>query len=276
MDAATLTNESRFNGLFVGASGSGKKAAACTFPHPIKYYDMDGRIRGLLGSPWVERSGIDWKYYPPIMKEGLVYKVLNDDLEVLEMQATMGKIPYKTIYMGSLTGEAFALLRDAVALTHDPGSKDSKKTGKYIGSLAMADPGDYNYVYTGIRNILAFFRSLPGVNIIIGAHTIPRFAKPMNPDGTINTYADNIQVGSKLSLPDKIGAEVPSGFDNVFEFSKRFDGLNEKFYVQFRSDIARTTYPQLKPGLHDITNTNFYEYLQKQLGTQAAAEAIAK
>jgi hypothetical protein len=140
----------------------------------------------------------------------------------------------------------------------------------------MADPGDYNYVYTGIRNILAFFRSLPSVNIIIGGHTVPRFAKPLNADGTINTYADNIEVGTKLSLPDKIGSEVPSGFDNVFEFSKRFDGRNEKFYVQFRSGIAHTTYPELTPGLHDITNTNFYEYLQKKLGTQALVDANAK
>lgn len=276
MDAATLTNESRFNGLFVGPSGCGKKVAAATFPKPLKYYDMDGRIRGLLGAPWVDRTGIDWKYFPPIMKEGLVYKALNDDLEALEIMAATGRFPYKTIYMGTLTGEAFALLKDAVLLTHSPGSKNEKKTGKYIGSLAMADPGDYNYVYTGIRNILAFFRSLPGVHIIIGAHTIPRWAKPLNPDGTINTYADNIQVGSKLSLPDKIGAEVPSGFDNVFEFSKRFDGLNEKFFVQFRSDIGRTTYPELKPGLHEITAINFYEYLQKQLGTQALVDTNAK
>jgi hypothetical protein len=278
MDASQLTNESRFNALFVGPSGCGKKAAACTFPHPIKYIDMDGRIRGLLGADWVERKGIDYKYYPPVKTAGqtLMYKELNDDLESLMIQASVNQLPYKTIILASLTGEFYGLLKDAVMLTHQEGGQGGKK-GKYIGSLAIPDPGDYNFVYVAIRNVLAFFRSLPGVNIIVMGHTVAKFAKPIKPDGTIDTYADNIVVGSKLSLTDKASAEIPSGFDNIFEFSKRFDGNSEHFYVQFRSDIARTTYSKLPNGMHEITRKNFYEFIREKIGdTQTVAEAAVK
>lgn len=271
MDANLLTNESRFNAMFVGPSGSGKKAAACTFPHPIKYFDMDGRIRGLLGAPWVDRKGIDYKYYPPVKQSGqkLMYEELNSDLEQLMIDASTNRLAYKTIVLASITGEFYGLLKDAVFLTHEMGDKKGeKKKGKYIGALAIPDPGDYHFVYVAIRNVLAFFRSLPGVNIIVMGHTVPRYAKPIKEDGTVDTYADNIEVGSKLSLTDKAGAEIPTGFDNIFEFSKAFDGNKESYYVQFRSDIARTTYPKLPSGKRDITGKNFYEFIQEQISDE--------
>ncbi len=278
MDASELKNEDRVNALFVGGSGCGKKAAACTFPHPIKYLDLDARVRGLLGSDWVERKGIDFKYYPPIKQAGqkMIYQELNDDFEQMMIQAGVMKFPYKTIVLASATGLFSALLKDAVLLTHQLGNEKGQeggKKGQYIGALAIADPGDYHFVYTAIRNVLSFLRSIPGVNIIVMGHTVPRYAKPIKADGTVDAYADNVVVGSKLSVTDKAAAEIPTSFDNVWEFSKTFDGSKEKFYVQFRSDMARTSYPLLPNGMVDITRKNFYEYLQSKLGTQISAGA---
>lgn len=278
MDASQLTNESRFNAMFVGNSGCGKKIAACTFPHPIKYFDMDGRIRGLLGASWVERNGIDYKYYPPIRRpsDKMVYQELNDDLEQLMIDAGVNRLAYKTIVLASITGEFYSHLRDATSLTHQFGDKKGEnKKGKYIGALAIPDPGDYHFVYVAIRNVLSFFRSLPGVNVIVMGHTVPRYAKPVV-DGEIQPYADSVVVGSRLSLTDKAAAEIPTGFDNIFEFSKAFDGQREKFYVQFRSDMARTTYSKLPPGVHDITGRNFYEFIQDKISdeTQTASGLV--
>ncbi len=38
--AGKLSNETRFVGLFVGRSGNGKTVAECSFPGPIKVYDL--------------------------------------------------------------------------------------------------------------------------------------------------------------------------------------------------------------------------------------------
>ena len=273
-DASTLTNESRFNGLFIGGSGCGKKVAACTFPHPIKYLDFDNRIRGLLGADWVERKGIDYKYYPPCKGPGqkLMYEEINQDCDAMMTQAYMNQFPYKTVIIASLTGEFYGLLKDATTLTHSPGGgKGEKKSGRYVGSMALPDPGDYPFVYTATRNILAFFRSLPGVNVIVMGHTIPRYAKPLKENGEVDTYADAIQVGTRLSLTDKAASELPSGFDNIFEFTKAFDGNRESFYVQFRTDMARTSYSKLPNGKIDITKKNFYEYLKSYMADEIKA-----
>ena len=264
-DASLLTNESRFNGLFIGGSGCGKKVAACTFPHPIKYLDFDNRIRGILGASWIERKGIDYKYYPPCKGPGqkLMYEEINADCDAMMTQAFLNQFPYKTVIIASLTGEFYGLLKDATTLTHNIGAKGEKKSGRYVGTMAIPDPGDYPFVYNGLRNILAFFRSLPGVNVIVMGHTVPRYAKPIKESGEVDNYADAVQVGTRLSLTDKAASELPSGFDNIFEFSKAFDGNKEHFYVQFRSDMARTTYAKLPNGQIEITGRNFYEYFKQ-------------
>src|SRR5580698_9794130 len=117
-DASTLTPEDRFIGLFVGRSGTGKKVAACSFPHPIKYLDFDGRVRGLLGASWIERKGIDYTYYPPVIKNNTVFNKLNEDLQTMLIQSNTGQLPYKTIVLSSLTGIALTFLGEAAILTH--------------------------------------------------------------------------------------------------------------------------------------------------------------
>lgn len=266
-DASLLTpDDNRFVGLFIGKSGAGKKAAGCSFPKPIKYFDFDGRIRGLLGVTWYDRKGIDYTYYPPIRagaQDDNVFTKLNKDLAAMLIQSQVGQLPYKTIYIGSLTGEAFTFLQDAIPLTHKSGK------GKSIGTLEMPDPGDYGYQSQAMQQVMAFFRSIPGVNVIFAAHTVDRYGKVPGDDGKINPYGESVRVGEKLNLTDKLSEILPSGFDNIFKFSKIENGNREQYFVKFRGDMPRTVYPQLETGEVDITGKNFYEYLMSKIGTKS-------
>ena len=269
--ADKLTTDDRFIGLFIGRSGSGKKVAACSFPHPIKYYDFDGRIRGLLGASWVERKGIDYTYYPPVARLGeSTFQNLNKDLEALQTQAISGQLPYKTIVLASLTGEALAFLNDSIPLTHQG------KKGRSIGALNMPDPGDYGYQSVAMHQVISFFRSVPGINLIVCAHMIERYGQVPGPDGTINPYGEKVVVGERLALTDKLGETIPAFFDNIFRFEKQEVNGRIKHYAAFRGDLPRTTYAGLPNGSVDITDKDFYQYLLSKTAPSGVPVEVKK
>lgn len=259
--AANLSAETRFMGLFVGPTKSGKTVAACSFPGPIKVLDFDGRIRGILGAPWIKKDQIEYDYYPPRvgLNEQPTYQKINQDLEALLVMCKTGKNRFKTLILDSLTSQTFALLCDAVALTK----------GKMIGSQKMAGPEDYGFEATGTYNIMAFLRSLPIPNIIVSAHVIDRYGKadPNDP------YSERIVIGEKLSLRDKIGENIGIYFDHTFRFDKEMNRDKEKFTVQFRSEIASTSYAALPGGKVDVSGKDFYnEVLMKYVSSSSNGE----
>lgn len=266
--AETLTSEDgRFIGLFVGKKSSGKTCAACSFigknkeSGRTKVLDFDGRIRGILGAPWLaeHKKRIDYEYYPPRVGPGAKasYVKINDDLESLLAMCNMGQNPYDTLICDSLTSDAFAMLCDAIPLTH------ADKAGKKIGVLNMAGPSDYGFEATNIYNQLSFFRSLPIQNIIVTAHLVERYGK-LDPD---NAYSESIVVGEKLSLRDKIAVNSMIYFDHIFRFDRRMVGKQEKFFAEFRGDIATTSFAELPTGEFDITGKNFYEGMLRLIQT---------
>lgn len=253
--ASDLSPEARFVGLFVGRSGSGKTVAECSFPGPIDVHDFDGRIRGILGAPWIDRSNINYFYYPP--KEIGLVDTLNKRLEYYQMAAKTNQPLPKTVILDSITSECQAMVQQALGLTHSPGDKNTKKVGKYLGGVAMAGPEDYGFEAQATYDIISFLRSVPIQNIIISAHLVEKYGK-IDPD---NPYADSVPIGEKLSVRDKIGENIQIYFDHIFRFDRRELNGGIKFYVKFRSDIARTSYSQLPEGEVDISGKNFYETL---------------
>lgn len=250
--ASDLTPESRFFGLFVGESGSGKTVAECSFPGDIDVDDFDGRIRGILGAPWIDKSKITYNYYPPRLVNSNQfgdpnYIKINKSLEVLSMQLRDGQSKVKTKVADSLTSETFCLLCDVRPLTHE-GNK-----GKKIGQMLMSGGDDYNFEATGTYDYLAGLRSLAVQNIIVSAHMVDRFGKadPENP------YSESIVTGKKLSIRDKIGTNIQIYFDHVFEFYRK----ESRFFVKFRGEIARTSYADLPNGEIDITGKDFYKVM---------------
>lgn len=261
--ADSLTPESRFMALFVGPKHSGKTVAACSWVSEgskkrIKVLDCDGRIRGLLGAPWIDRSRIDYDYFPP-KSEGkdIFFQRVNQDLEALLVLISTGRCPYETYVGDSATAFCKNLMLDSIPLTHAGGK------GKKIGVMEMPGPADYGFESTGMDAYMSFLRSLP-LNVIVTAHLVDRYDKPMITDERGYTYkdvyAESVVVGEKLSLRDKISASVPNYFDHIFSFDREVERGQEKFYVEYISNVACTSFPGLKPGKYDITGKDFRKF----------------
>ncbi len=286
-----LTPDARIMALFIGRSGTGKKAAAASFPGPIDFLDFDGRIRGILGCSWINPKNLgNVEIFPPKNKKGeFSFDKINEHLDLLTAQANIGTLPYKTLYLGSLTGLAFGLLQDALILTH----KDGR--GLKMGALSVTAPLDYKFESQGAKQMLAHLRYLKDhptgiANIIVGAHTVPRWGKSgidFDTDPALKEkiekekqYQDNVVIGEKISLTDKLSEECQIYFDHIWRFDKRMEiGNNQpQHYVQFRSDIARTTFSKLPNGEINITDKPFYEGVMRLAGFRQnqPQEVIAK
>lgn len=255
--ASDLTPENRFFALFVGRSGSGKTCAEASFPKPLNVLDFDGRIRGLLGAPWINREGISYDYFQP--KAPGIIQSLNKKLESLMIASVSGQPLPATWITDSITSQNYTFICQAMALTHT-GEGNSKK-GKWIGPIAMVGPEDYGLEAQAQYDYIAFLKSLPIPNVIVSAHVIERFGKPRDSNGNELTYADSIVIGEKLSIRDKISENIQKDFDHIFKFEREVINGSERFFVIFRDNLARTSYSQLPMGRHDITGKNFYEFM---------------
>lgn len=258
--ASDLSPDSRFVALFVGRSGSGKTVAEASFPKPIEFMDFDGRIRGLLGAPWIDRSEITYTYYPPKM-DGLI-PALNKKLEGMMTMASVGQPLPKTFVTDSITNQNYAFICQSIGLTHTGSNKAGDKKGRFIGPIAMAGIEDYGLEAQAAYDYMAFMKSLPFQNIIVSAHYIDRFGKDPASD---SEYAPSVLIGKKLSIRDKISENIQTHFDHIFEFERKVVNGHEKFYVLFRGDLARTSYEKLPEGQIDITGKNFYEVMMGYL-----------
>jgi hypothetical protein len=254
--AEILSPESRFLAMFVGPTKCGKTVAACSFRSSedkvIQVMDFDGRIRGLLGAPWINRKNINYTYYPP--KQSNLIDTINKELEMLEVYAE--KQPYnlpETIILDSITSETITMLTQSVSLTH---SKDGKKTtGRYIGNFAMPEPGDYGYQSQVTMSIINFLLTIPVKNIIVTGHVVPIYGKKDED----NPYSETIVVGERISITDKLGSNIGIKFDHCFRFDKKEVAYGKVAHVvRFRDkDLANTAYASL-PDQADWTGKNLY------------------
>lgn len=272
--AADLTPDSRFVALFVGPKHGGKTVAAASFDQPAEILDFDQRIRGLLGAPWIDRSRIHYESFPP-RELGMVNR-LNTYLENMLMIHKQGQYPYNTVVADSLTAETYAMLCQAMGFTHTSSKEaksDNPKKGKFVGPLAMSGPEDYGFEAQATYDLLSFLRSIPIKNVIVTAHVVDKYGKEeqkvRNQDGSystvINPYSDSIVIGEKLSLRDKISANIGIYFDHIFRFDRRMEGSQERFFVQFRGQLACTSYAELPTGEFDITGKNFADFMRSYL-----------
>lgn len=255
--ASDLTPDSRFVGLFVGPSGDGKKSAACSWPGPTLYFDLDLRIRGLLGSPWVNREKITYNSYPPKASITL-FERLNKDFEQLYNECIAGVCKYKTVVIGSITGTAGGLLQDSLKIVDG-----TREISRKLGPLKVAAMENFRFVNNGTLSVMSFLQSIP-LNVIVLGHTVPLW----EPVDANDPYSENKIVGHKLSLSDTLGAVIPGKFDNVWKFERKITGagaaVKVNFGVEFRGQFARTTYQNL-PDRMDITKENFYQKIQSTL-----------
>ena len=260
--ASNITLESRFMALFIGPKNCGKTAAACSWMSPepstkrVKVIDVDGGMSGLLNAPWVDRSRIDYDYFAPKdnVKEEPFYIRVNNALEYLHAEVKKGSSPYETLIIDSATFFARNLIKDSIPFTHGQGK------GNKIGIMNVAGPSDFNFEVTGMSDLTAWLKSLP-LNIIVTAHVEDKWDKPKDPEtGERMVYADNVIVGEKLSLRPKVDTALAGVFKHMYRFDRKVISNQEKFFVEYVSDIAFTAFPGFKPGRHDITGQNFRKY----------------
>lgn len=264
--AANITPDSRFMGLFIGRSGSGKSAAAFSFPQPLHVIDLDSRIRGGL-VPWIDRSGITYTPINPKPAKGTVFEALNNEFSVMQINLRNSPGSIQTLVLDSITWETIDLLLDAIPLTHS--GTGSAEKGRTLGTLQMAGPEDYKFQSTGTYQTLAFLKSLPIPNVIVTAHIVNKYAK--NPD---DKYGQAVVVGEQLSLTDKLAENVPSSFDNIFRFEKIDTGRELKFQVSCQGELARSPFPELTYGDHDITGKDFYKWMMGKVSTSKAPSIV--
>jgi hypothetical protein len=233
----------------VGRSGSGKTVAEASFPGDKHFMDFDGRIGGLDGVDWIDRDKITYDYYPPRDKQ--LIGNINKKLDAWLVASSVGQHIPETLVTDSITSETYAYLCQSIPLTHNG------QSGKWLGPVAMAGPADYGLEAQATYDYMSFLRSLPINNIIVSAHYVDRYGKA----DQSNPYSENIVIGKKLSVRDKIGENIQIYFDHIMEFEREVVNDEERFYVTFRGDLARTSFSWLPAGKHDITGKNFYEFM---------------
>ena len=144
---------------------------------------------------------------------------------------------------------------------------DKPDYGKY--SLRVSGPADYKYEAEGMREFMSLLKGLNSgifhvkINQIFTAHIIPLWGKPEK-DGKEQAYAENVIVGSRIFLRDKILASIGTVFDEVYEFKK--DSKN-RHLVQFNGELARSVLIPNDVKVYDITDLNFYDFWQKKIAS---------
>lgn len=272
MRASDVTPAKNIFALFIGKSGSGKDCAAFSFPTPMKVFDIDLRAEGgAIGTRrWLSNehlSKIDITRVLP--NKG--WAEIENELITLMLQYQKGQRPYETIYFGSLTSLSDLFTSEAGRLISGLSIKDGNSKS---GGVRLTGPADYKYLYAAMKDFMDYIRVYP-VNLICSAHMMDRYAKKTKetrkPDGSIETvedqYGESEVVGEKLTLTDKLSENIQIYFNEVYRFEKRMSGDADKYYVKFRTDIAKTVYPSLPRGEKELTGKSFYhvwkEYVEK-------------
>src|SRR5271165_5304704 len=235
---ADLSPDSRFFGLFVGPTKSGKTVAAASFPAPVEIWDFDGRIRGLLGAPWIDRSQIRYESFPPEEVDMVIR--FDKFLDTMLIKSRTNQPLPKTLIVDSMTSYCAAMIMQALPITHVAGSKGSNK-GRMLGPLQMAGIEDYGFESQAATNLVTFLRSIPIPNIIVSAHVVPKYAK----EDPSKEYSPTIEKGERLSLRDKIAANIGIYFDHCFRFDKDMFQGKERYQVCYRGELASTSYAGL-------------------------------
>lgn len=246
----------KFFGLFAGQSGSGKSAAASSFPEPYHELDTDERFAGIYGAVkngLVKNTKITFEQFQRFGGWEPIDKALQQ-LVIHRIQASNNSraFPYNTIGLGSVT-----------SLVRSLGNMARRELkGQVVGTLRLPAPGDIRVENMGVHTVLDYLKDMP-CNVIVTAHIIERWGKPPIREEADN-YKPNIIIGEKLNLNDNLSSSILSEFDNVFRFERKIISNKECYFVEFCTDFAKNSYG-IPPGEFDITNIEFFPWFQRLL-----------
>ena len=260
--------------LFISRSGAGKTTAAASFPNPI-FLDFDGRIRGLLGSPHIDIKKIFYEQFLP-GEDNSTWDKFDEQLTSAKTLIKNRQFPYETLILDSLTSFTNLMLLEGMRVVQNGRSFPGKS------SLRIPGPGDYLYESMATKQALDKLRTLSRyMNVIVKAHIIPRYGKPVQrtiqgekvkaSDGEdiFNFLADSEEVGEKLAIRDKLGEDAKLYFDEIYRFEKVTEGDQNKHWIDFDTDMARSAIGF--KGKEDITGKNFHTYWKEKVNLLGAA-----
>jgi len=239
--------------LMKGESGTGKTIAAASFPEPIKMLSCDGRIEPLLHFPKVRERDIDVD----------IYNKYSDIIQALE-SLTRGN-SFCTIVVDGLM--AYSRLVISHIIEQRGGQTEVKIKGEKepltVGGIPIMAINEYKGESSALFNLVMALRVLKehGANIILTAHVVVSEQQVLGGSTRVTRQL--------LTGGVKIGAEIPTYFDEVYHFYGNSPGLNEtpRYYAITQGtgdDYARTSFYGLQKEI-DFTDGLFYDELLKAI-----------
>lgn len=215
-----------FNVLLKGDPGTGKTPAALSYPYPLLFFDVDYRAESVI--PYFQKDKERLKNIEVIQP-----KHFEEVKSKLDSVYRSFKQEYKSIVLDTLTTFSDTSIRSTV---HDKGGSGGRKVGSVL-IPGIQDYGDEAGILTEVMTLMRLIYQTHKINTILIAHVITVEDKVMGKNEV--TYSRSLLTAGK-----KIGAKLPSYFDEVYHFNVRPD-FNSKpeFVAKLRHtgfDFART------------------------------------
>jgi len=269
-NANQLVPDRRIHALLIGPSGSGKTAAACCFPGKTFILDFDDRAKGPInGCTFLQekvKSGqieietiLPWKG-----QRATTIKDIYTILEILDNRITKGEV--ENVILDSTTALRRLFVNEAT---------NSDKTNikhHIIIDVKVSQKQDYLYAATAMSNIIYDNLKTFRCNLFISTHLKDKvIASPTQEDPE-----RVIVVGQSITAPGQLAVEIPSWFDETWEFEidASIKSKPPERFVVFQGLFAKTSMRNI--GYEEngkwtpthklnITNKNFYEVLKPTL-----------
>lgn len=179
---------------FIGKPGAGKSIAAASFPEPIYFFDLDGRMKPV--AKFFPKRDIDYDTY------------YIDDFEKFARKLESFQLGhrYKTIVIDGLTSLADMFLQYGINLRGQGGKGDKKK-----GLVDLNSIEDYNVETRGLLQIINVLRELKSAHRILNTHILESEAYNL-------VENKNIVTRKTMTGGNKISAKIPGFFDEVWNF----------------------------------------------------------
>lgn len=293
MPQSTLSNiqDHGIFALFKGPSGSGKSVAAYSFPSPY-VFDYDFKMPAIAVKHFPKRE-IYWDTFTDtdqvsdILTGWLYCPVCNGYDRLCEKEKggrCSSSCPYESVIHDSITNMENLVIKTIGEVKNEPVPTLIKTMMKSKGSKNnKTDMMDFDYYKAEMR----FTEWLIFTSKILHA----RKGNPRNTIFTahiVTTEQSNILTGittrtrAIVSQGNKVGAWIPTGFDEVYMFGyEQTGGLEGKDSVTvsrkvltkpYGEDDAKSAYDL--SSVIDFTNGSFYDKLQAEINKQRFVQSL--
>jgi hypothetical protein len=187
-----ISLEDRIFALFKGEPKSGKSVAAASFPGPIYFFDLDGRMKPVRNF-WPQRTDISYDTFT------------QDDYAKFEAKfnVILARNDYKTLVFDSLTSLALMVLKYSMSLRGRDGNKR--------GIIDLREVEDYGTESQALTDTLEEIRKFK-CHVIVTAHVLETSQTDIKRKET--TVTRTILTGGK-----KVAAMIPKNFDEIWHFN---------------------------------------------------------